>query len=163
MLLVYGTIAMGICLSVRALTITAVAIVLKGSPAALPAASALGWLVYLTMLVRFSFFPFLALLSKSAEVESLMPAHPKLMVWLRPLAWPLLASDSMTSGRRWRIAPYVVLLSAAPGAAASFAAEGPAAVAAAAATQMVVLTAQAALFDHFLERRGSLLKTKEVT
>lgn len=126
-----------------------VALVLRESPATVPMATLGGTVVLLSILVRFSFLPFLVLLSSRDEVPD------SLWQWrvgeaLAPWLWPLTTAARQTEGYRWRLVPYTVLTLAVPWLPALVAVE--AALLVSVLGQILLLTVQAVFFDYYCVR-----------
>ncbi|MEE8311175.1 MAG: hypothetical protein V3R77_02885 [Candidatus Binatia bacterium] len=129
-----------------------VLIATRGTPVSTFAAAAVSTVIYLTLLVRYAFWPYLAVLDRRPDLDQRALAGGK---WLAPLAvvgWPLMASSAMTAGHGWRLAPYVVLMGLGPSltAAAPLTLRPPLA----ALWWIVQLTLQAVIFNHYRERLG---------
>lgn len=155
-LLGYGAIAFGLCLGARALTLTAVVMVVGGGDAGLLAGRILSWAVYLTLLVRFCFFPFLVVLGDRERFASALTSARPLAKPAAMLAWPLFMSDRLGEGRRWRLLPYVVLIYFVPALVwSAFAAQ--AGTLALAAAEMTAFMAYAVLFGYYRECVAGLL------
>ncbi len=77
------------------------------------AAAIVSVVITVTLLTRFCFVLFLAVLEDRSGYQEQQPQglHRRL---LSVIAWPLLASSRMTAKIRWSLAPYVVLSIAAP-------------------------------------------------
>ena len=155
MLLGYGAIAFALCLGARALTLTAVVMVVGGGDAGLLAGRVLSWAVYLTLLVRFCFFPFLVVLADRERFASALTSVRPLARPAAMLAWPLFMSDRLGEGRRWRLLPYVVLIYFLPAFVwSTFDVESG--TLALAAAEMTAFMAYAVLFGHYRERVAKL-------
>lgn len=107
-LIAYSLAAFLLAFGVYIAMVQAVTLGLGDSAALVPLASVAGLVLMLSIIVRFSFLPFLVVL---ADREQLPPA---MWEWQRaaplaPLFWPLTASARMTEGVRWRLVFYTIL------------------------------------------------------
>jgi hypothetical protein len=80
---------------------------LRDTPMGQVIPTAFSAVILISLLARFSFVPFMAVLLEGEEVQSKLPATR--LGFLRAILWPLFASDHLSDGYRWRIAPYVAL------------------------------------------------------
>jgi len=151
LLLAASAASLAMCVGAAIVTRAAVIILMRNAEAMPLASMVLGVIIYITLLARFSFVPFLAVLDRHADLEL---GGGKLAPLTR-LVWPLLASSRMTDGLRWRLAPYVVLLNL--GSAVALL-PPPVRIPFLLAWQFVQLTAQAVLFHHYRERRPFLTR-----
>ncbi len=121
----------------------------KEQPWAPPLALAAGAIIYLSLLTRFCFIPFLGVLDERAR------AAPAGRLWapLDPLLWPLRESLRLTAGLRPRLLPYLAMVALGPAATAALAA--PWRLPAAVLWQLLLFTAQAVLFLFYRQRRAA--------
>lgn len=148
-LVAYAITAMFLAWSAEALMLVAVSLAFGDTATLIPISTIAGVVILISILVRFSFLPFLVIL---LERENL----PKeLWQWERAPAigaifWPLTASARLTEGNRWRLVFYTLLSQALPVGAAMAPKEAvfPAAVAA----MMVLTTVQGVFFEHYRRR-----------
>jgi hypothetical protein len=115
------------------------------------APSALGVVVYISLLVRFSFVPFLVVLDRANDIAAITNVR-----WLGPLVgwlWPLVASARMTERLGWKLSPYMILLHVGSAIALLPPVSRPVVLV---AWQLVQLTAQAVLFGYYKERRAAV-------
>ncbi len=123
-------------------------LLLRGWAAVAPLiAAAGGTLVYLSLLCRFCFVPFLALL----EDEPLGSARTRTGLGLVRVTWPLLESGRRTEGLRLRLSPYVALTALGPSAIEITVGKPP--LLAAVLWHLLTITAQAAIFTHYARTR----------
>jgi hypothetical protein len=114
--LVYATIANVLAeLAERAMAASLGQALGPGAPSTVLATMA-GVIIYVSVLVHFSFLPFLVILLDRPRLP------PALWQWNRlqavaPVFWPLTASSRMTEGFRWRLAFYMLLGRVVPSAA----------------------------------------------
>ncbi|HYB98271.1 MAG TPA: hypothetical protein VEC57_03970 [Candidatus Limnocylindrales bacterium] len=106
-------------------------------------------IILVSLLVRFSFFPFLVILFHRADLPpqlwELQRAAP-----LGAALWPFTASSRLTEGIRWQLVPYTVLGLAMPLLAPL---AGPKLILPVSiVARIFLLTLQAVLFCYFLER-----------
>jgi len=136
-------------------------LVLRGTPLGHVTAVIFSDVIYVSLLARVCFVPFLVVLHGRAELRpDALPTG-----WLRvpaTLVWPLIASDTMSDGRRWRIAPYLVLPYLAP-IAVLLVPAGAAQLGMLVLTEMFKLTCLAVLFGHFVECRPRVLVATETS
>ena len=151
----YATLAVLVASGATALLRQALTELLRDTPVAPFAIAAVSAIVLISLLATFAFVPFFATLSHRSEIapESLVQTS-----WLRPLAmavWPLAASRRATDGHRWQVAPYVVLMIAAP--LPAIFAPPRVQTPLVAALMLVSWTAVAVIFRHYLEHRKTVL------
>lgn len=122
---------------------------LHGTPLEQLIPAAFSAVILISLLCRFSFVPFLAVLLSREEVDTRL-AEKQSFAWLRAVLWPLFTSDKLTDGYRWRLAPYVALpylidigVNLTPGLAQ---------IAALLAGQVVKLVALAVIYRYFAAR-----------
>lgn len=129
-----------------------VLIATRGTPVSTFAAAAVSTVIYLSLLVRYAFWPYLAVLDRRPDLDRQAVAYGTWMAPLAAVGWPLMASSAMTAGYRWRLAPYVVLMGLGP----SLTAAAPPALRPPLATLwwIVQLTLQAVIFNHYRNRLG---------
>ncbi len=150
-LVAYAVTAIFIAWGAETMMRLAVTNALGESPILIPASTVAGFVIFISILVRFSFLSFLVIL---LERDRLPPA---LWQWqwqrVAPLAglfWPLTASARLTEGRRWRLVFYTLLGQALPVGAAYLPA--PFILPAAVIAMLVVWTVQAVFFMHYRRR-----------
>jgi hypothetical protein len=107
-LLLYTAIAFGLAWAADTAIIVAMSWALGDSPALIPLSTVAGIVVLVSILVRFSFLPFIVMLLERDQVP------PALWQWQRgqqlaPGFWPLTLSARLTEHNRWRILFYIVL------------------------------------------------------
>ena len=153
-LLGYGALAFGLCTAAKALTLIAVVMILGGSDGGLVAARGLSLVVYLTLLVRFCFFPFLVVLAERGDFATLISEAGGVARPAAQLAWPLFVSDRLAQGRRWRLLPYVMLISFAPGLVWSLSGQGT--ILGLAGAEMFAFMSYAGVFSYYRERTSEL-------
>jgi hypothetical protein len=110
----YATLAVLVASGATALVRQSLVVLLRDTPVAPFATACVSAVILVSLLTMFAFVPFFATLSKRDEIGAERLAGTP---WLRPFAmlvWPLSASRRATDGRRWHIAPYIVLMIAAP-------------------------------------------------
>lgn len=97
-----------------ALIMAGVYTMLDQTPVRPYAAIVVSVVVTVTLLTRFCFVLFLAVLESRESIEGDSPPEGFVSGVVSLLAWPLVASSRMTKDIRWSLAPYVVLSIAAP-------------------------------------------------
>lgn len=81
---------------------------LEGTPLQHAVSEAFSVVIYISLLARFCFIPFLVVLHTRSELPgSLRPQG--LFAQPAALIWPFPASDTLSAGVRWRLAPYLTL------------------------------------------------------
>jgi hypothetical protein len=92
----------------QSLTYHATAALLGGTPLQHPIAETFSVVIYISLLARFCFIPFLVVLQRHGDLADSALPQGRLA---RPAAllWPFIASDKMSDGVRWRVAPYLAL------------------------------------------------------
>ncbi len=137
-------------LGAAAVAMAAVRAILQTTPVAEFAVPLAGIIIYISLLVRFCYVPFLIVLHTRNSLPEGWVGGSKLLHPFLVLLWPFLASSRMSEGHRWRLVPYVGLLyvirllqTRVPADLRIFSTL---------ATVMVALTAQAILFRYFAER-----------
>ncbi len=153
-LLGYAIVAMSIAYGADSLMIAAVSLALGDSPLLLPASTICGIVILVTILVRFSFLPFLVILHERADIPE------KLWKWEKveqaaPLFWPLTASARLTEGVRWRLVFYTLIGQVLP-IATALVGSTPAKFPVSVAAMLVLTTVQAVLYGHYRRRAGEL-------
>jgi hypothetical protein len=148
-LVAYAIVAIFLAWSAEAAMIVGVSWALGDSPILIPLSVVAGIVILVSILVRYSFMPFVVILLERDKVP------PEMWQWQRmpalaPLFWPLTASARLTEGRRWRLAPYTVLQQALP-LAATFA-PGYLVIPASVVALLVLTIVQAVYFLHYRER-----------
>jgi len=93
-----------------AFAMTAVQTLLQQTPVADFAVPLFGILVYVGVLVRFCYVPFLIVLYTRVSLPQRSLPAPALVRPLLVVLWPFVASSRLSEGRRWRLAPYIGLL-----------------------------------------------------
>ncbi len=168
------TLTVGGSLIAAELVMSAVAVTLENTPLSEPMVPVFGILIYVTLLARFAFVPFLVVIrtfdtlpSWLREKPSDMTSHhannsaaqaanyqvpllARLPASLAKLIWPFVASTKLTDGMRWRLAPYLGLVYLMRFAGRDL--PDGTQVLFAAATFIVGLTAQAVLFSYYCLR-----------
>jgi len=107
------TLAVTISYGAGALAMAGVYTMLDQTPVRPYAAIIVSIVITVTLLTRFCFVLFLAVLSSRDQVES-GHAKSKISRLASLIGWPLVASSRMTENIRWSLAPYVILSIAAP-------------------------------------------------
>jgi len=148
-LVAYAITAIFIAWGAEALMLVAVTFAFGNTPALIPASTVAGVVILVSILVRFSFLPFLVIL---LERDKVPPAlwEWKRATWLAPIFWPLTTSSRLTEGNRWRLVFYTILGQALP-VAATFAPKAlvmPASIIA----LIVLTTVQGVFFLHYRRR-----------
>jgi hypothetical protein len=130
-------------------------LLLRDSEIVIPVSWLVGFLVAMTLRVRFCFVPFLVILHRAEAVRGSVAgqARSPLAASIPPALtpWPLIASDRLGETVRWSIAPYVVIaeLGALPSLLVPPAFVLPALI----IGQVLILTARGVLFHYFLALR----------
>lgn len=122
---------------------------LGDTPALIPVSTVAAVVIFVSIIVRFSFLSFLVIL---LEREQLPPA---LWQWerfqqLAPFFWPLTASARLTEGMRWRLVFYTLLERVLPVAAALV--PPPVTPLASTMALMVLTTVQGVFFERYRRR-----------
>lgn len=148
-LVMYAVIAIMIAWGAEALMLVAVSQALGESPILIPLSTVAGVIIFVSILVRFSFLSFLVILLEREQVP------PELWQWnrgtrLAPLFWPLTASARLTERNRWRLVFYTLLGQALPVGAAF--APGALLLPASIVAMLVLTTVQGAIFGHYRRR-----------
>jgi hypothetical protein len=110
----FATLAVLVASGATAMVRQSLSVLLRDTPVAPFATACVSAVILVSLLATFAFVPFFATLAKRDEISADRIAAT---AWLRPFAmavWPLSASRRATDGHRWRIAPYIVLMIAAP-------------------------------------------------
>ena len=129
----------------------------RGTPVDPAAAILISSVIYISLLARYAFWPYLAVLDRGYLLP-LEELAPKLLGPLgKPLArlcWPLMASTRLTEGVIWSLVPYVILLGVGP----AMISTAPAAMRAPlmAVWWLVQLLLQAVLYNHYAARKALL-------
>lgn len=150
----YATLAVLVASGATAMVRQSLSVLLRDTPVAPFATACVSAVILVSLLATFAFVPFFATLAKRSEISAERLAET---TWLRPFAtllWPLSASRRATDGHRWKIAPYIVLMIAAP-LPAVFAPRFlhiPLVV----VLMLVSWTAVAVIFRRYVELRGSV-------
>jgi hypothetical protein len=115
----------------------------------IPVTEVVGFVILLSIIVRYSFLPFLVVLTERDQVP------PALWQWQRfvqlaPLFWPLTASARMTEGLRWRLVFFTMLAPAVRSAAALLPA--PLVLPAAMGALVLATVVQGVFFHHYRRR-----------
>ncbi|HEY2775255.1 MAG TPA: hypothetical protein VGK20_14500 [Candidatus Binatia bacterium] len=148
-LVVYAIVAISIAWGAETAMLLAMTAALGNSPILIPASTAAGVVILVSILVRFSFLSFLVILLERDRIPPALWQWQR-WPWLAPLAWPLTASSRLTENNRWRLVFYTLLGQALPVAAALSPREYllPASMLA----TIVLTTVQAAIFLHYRRR-----------
>jgi hypothetical protein len=112
-LVLYAITAILIAWGAEAMMLIGFSLALGDNPMLIPASGFAGFVILISILVRYSFLPFLIML----QDRDRLPAG--LWQWKRapqlaPMFWPLTASARLTEGRRWRLVFYTLLGQALP-------------------------------------------------
>ncbi len=148
-LVVYALTAVAIAWSAEAVMLVAVTFALGESPILIPLSSVAGLVILVSILVRYSFLPFLVILLQREYVPEALWRWNRAGA-LGALFWPLTASARLTEGLRWQLAPYTLLGQLLPLLAAI--APGPSRLPASIIVLLVVTVVQGVIFLHY-ERR----------
>lgn len=145
-LVAYAFTAFVIAWGAEAAMLVAVTFAFGDSPVLIPVSTIAGVVILVSILVRFSFLPFLVILLERGRIPA------SLWQWRRaasiaPVLWPLTASARLTEGRRWRLVFYTILGQALPFA-ATFA-PAPLVLPVAIAAMMILTMVQGAFFLHY--------------
>jgi hypothetical protein len=141
------------------------------SPALVPLSTIAGVIIFVSILVRFSFLSFLVILVERDKLPlGLWQWHSASVLgrdtarlgsvqvrWAElvgPIFWPLTASSRLSEGIRWRLVPYTVLQQAVP-VGATFV-PAPFVLPAAIVAMLVLTTMQAVFFLHYCRRTAEL-------
>lgn len=132
--------------SAMALSIT---LGLGDSPILIPITEVVGFVILISIIVRYSFLPFLVVLTERDRVP------PALWQWRRfaqlaPLFWPLTASARMTEGMRWSLVFFTLLAPAMRSAAALL--PVPLVLPAAMGALLLATAVQGVFFHHYRRR-----------
>lgn len=92
----------------QSLAYHAIAALLGGTPFQHAISEIFSVVIYISLLARFCFIPFLVVLQRHGDLADTVLPRGRLS---RPAAllWPFIASDKMSDGVRWRVAPYLAL------------------------------------------------------
>jgi len=148
-LVAYAITAIFIAWTAEALMLIAVSYALGESPLLIPASTVAGVVILVSILVRFSFLPFLVILVERDKVP------PALWQWRRaaaiaPVFWPLTASARLTEGSRWRLVFYTLLGQALPVIATLVPA--PLVLPTSMAALLLLTVVQGVFFEHYRRR-----------
>lgn len=148
-LVAYAITAIFIAWGAEASMLVAVTFAFGNTPALIPISTVAGVVILVTILVRFSFLPFLVILLERDNVPA------ELWEWKRakalaPIFWPLTTSSRLTEGNRWRLVFYTILGQALP-VAATFAPK-PLVLPASIIALIVLTTVQGVFFLHYRRR-----------
>ena len=129
----------------------------RGTPVDPAAAILISSVIYITLLARYAFWPYLAVLERGDRLplDTIAPRSlSRLGTALARVGWPLMASTRLTEGVIWSLVPYVILLGVGP----AMISTAPAAMRAPlmAAWWLVQLLLQAVLYNHYADRRALL-------
>lgn len=127
----------------------AVTAALGETPALIPLSTVAAVVIFVSIIVRFSFLSFLVILLERDQVP------PALWQWerfqgLAPVFWPLTASSRLTEGSRWRLVFYTLLERGLPVLAAMVPA--PWTVVSSTLALVVLTTVQGVFFLHYRRR-----------
>jgi hypothetical protein len=148
-LVAYAITAIFIAWSAETVIILAMSQAFGQSPILIPASTVVGIIIFVSILVRFSFLSFLVILLERDKVPQVLWQWPRL-VQVAPLFWPLTASARLTEGNRWRLVFYTLLGQALPVGAAFVPA--PLLLPASIVAMMVLTTVQGVFFLHYRRR-----------
>jgi hypothetical protein len=151
----YATLAVLVASGATALLRQSLTELLRDTPVAPFAIAGVSAIVLISLLSAFAFVPFFATLSRRSEMA---PESLARTPWLRPFAmavWPLAASRRATDGHRWHVAPYIVLMIAAP--LPAIFAPPLVQIPLVAVLMLVSWTAVAVIFRQYLENRKAVL------
>jgi hypothetical protein len=84
------------------------AALLGGTPLQHAISEVFSIVIYISLLARFCFIPFLVVLQRRGDLNDTVLPRGRLNL-PAALVWPFVASDKMTDGVRWRVAPYLAL------------------------------------------------------
>lgn len=148
-LVMYAIIAIAIAWGAEAMMLVAVTQVFGESRILIPLSTVAGVVIFVSILVRFSFLSFLVILLEREQ----LPAD--LWQWQRgvklaPLFWPLTASSRLTEGNRWRLVFYTLLGQALPIGAALV--KAPFVLPASVLAMILLTTVQGVFFLHYRRR-----------
>jgi hypothetical protein len=148
-LVAYAITAIFLAWSAEALMLIAVTYALGESPILIPISTVAGVVILVSILVRYSFLPFLVILLEREKVPQAMWQWQRLSA-IAPIFWPLTTSARLTENNRWRLVFYTMLGQALPVAATLV----PAAfVIPMSMFAMIVLTmVQGVFFEHYRRR-----------
>lgn len=149
----YALVATSIAWAADLAMLLGVTMALGNSPALIPLSTIAAAVIFVSILVRFCFLPFLVILLERDQMPESLWSWQRLQ-GMAPMLWPLTASARLTEGLRWRLAFYAVLERALPVGAAVL--PGPWRVPATIAVVLVLTMVQAVYYEHFLARLGSL-------
>jgi len=107
-LVAYAIIAIFIAWTAEAAMLVSVSYALGEGPALIPISAVAGIVILVSILVRFSFLPFLVILLEKDQVPAALWQWQRAAA-LAPVFWPLTASARLTEGSRWRLAFYTLI------------------------------------------------------
>lgn len=148
-LVAYALAAVAIAWSAEALMLVAVSFALGESPALIPVSTVAGLVILVSILVRYSFLPFLVILLRREHVPVVLWQWDRAAA-VAGLFWPLTTSARMTEGLRWRLAPYTLLGQVLPLVAAL--APGASRLPVSILVLLVVTVVQGVIFLHYQQR-----------
>ena len=148
-LVMYAITAIFIAWGAEALMLVAVTYALGDSPILIPASTIAGVVILVSILVRFSFLPFLVILLEREKVPEVLWQWQRAK-FLAPVFWPLTTSSRLTEGNRWRLVFYTLLGQALPVAAAF--APTPLVLPASIIALVILTTVQGVFFLHYRRR-----------
>lgn len=112
-LVVYAITAIFIAWSAETAMYLAVTNALGESPILIPATTVAGFIIFVSILVRYSFLPFVVILLERDRVPEALWQW-KRAVALAPTFWPLTVCARLTEGNRWRLVFYTLLSQSLP-------------------------------------------------
>lgn len=127
----------------------AVSLALGDSPLAVPASLTLGFVIAVSVLVRFTFLPFVLVLTEREQLPEGLWQWNRLPA-LAAFFWPLTVSVALTDGNIWRLAVYQALLLVLPF--ASFVVPPAALFPASVLASLVGVMIQGVFFEHYRRR-----------
>lgn len=145
------------CIAMAAFVVTkaAVLLLLRETEYVLEASTAIASVVYVSLVVRYAFVPFLTVHDRYQQLDAAKIASARWPRFLVRVAWPLFASATMTERRAWSLVPYVLLVVLAPASTAYV----PDAfrLPALGCQQLAQILLLAVLFYHYVQRRPLVL------
>jgi len=148
-LVVYAIAAIAIAWGAEALMIVAVSQAFGDSPILIPASTVAGVVIFVSILVRYSYLSFLVVLLERDKLPPLLWQWQR-MAGAAAAFWPLTASSRLTEGNRWRLVFYTLMGQALPLAAAYV--PGVFALPASVAAMLVLTIVQGVFFLHYRRR-----------
>jgi len=164
-LIAYAVTGIFVAWSAEAAMIIALSQLLGHSSALVPVTTVAGVIIFVSILVRFSFLSFLVILLERDKLplalwqwrSAVDPASARLgrmqqriAEFAGPIFWPLTASSRLTEGNRWRLVFYTLLGQAIP-VAATFV-PAPVLLPVSIVAMLVVTTVQGVFFLHYRRR-----------